>query len=134
MAFTDTQKRDIRKYLGVPFGFYYLNHRLESGMGMIGENATDSAEIVAILTELATIDAALATAGTSANATGLLKQVDEVQFYDGQQSAGYIAPGALQRGRTLIARLARDFGCSDYLPIGDYFSAARSGGFEMELG
>lgn len=120
--------------MGVSFGFYDLNHRLESMMDLVGENATDKAEIETWLTELAAIDAVLATAGTSANATGLLKQVDEVQFYDGQQSAGYIAPGSVQRGKMLIERLARALGVSDYLPIGDYFGTQRNISAPFQLG
>ncbi len=139
MAFTDAQKRDIRKYLGVPFGFYTFTSRLESMMNLVGDNATDKAEIDGWLTELAALDAAIATAasGSASSATyGALKKADEVEFYSPKDSVGAVTTSisATERGRTLIARLARAFGVSDCLPICDYFSRASSAGAPIQLG
>ncbi|UOF77390.1 hypothetical protein [Caudoviricetes sp.] len=138
MAFTDAQKRDIRKYMGVPFGFYELSHRLESMMGLVGGSATDAAQIVIWLDRLAEIDDALTgEAAASASASyGALKKVDEVEFYDvtDETEAGTGTLTLVQQGRTLIGRIARAMGVSDYLPIGDYFGSQRSMGSSISLG
>lgn len=135
MAFTAEQVKDIRKYMGVPFGFYELSHRLESMIGLIGTNATDQAQIEAWLTRLAVIDTAL-TGSTSTLAYGFLKKVDEVEFYDAEDAAsvGALPLTLVAQGRTLIERIARAMGVSDYLPIGDYFGGRRPSGFTISLG
>jgi hypothetical protein len=136
MAFTDAQKRDIRKYMGVPMGFYDLDYRLESMMGLVGSNATDQAQIDAWLLRLTEIDDALvgvAGSGSSATSTasyGTLKKVDEIEFYpvtdgDGSGAGGAATLTLIEQGRTIIARIARAMGCSDFLPIGDYFGTRR---------
>lgn len=126
MAFTAAQKKDIRKYLGVPFGFYDLTTRLESMMDLVGAEATDSAEIIGWLTELTNIDASLVASASGASYSyGALKKVDEVEFHptDGDSSSKV---GSVDRGRMLIQRLARALGVSDVLPLGDYFAAGRA--------
>lgn len=136
MAFSDAQKDDIRGYLGYALGFYQYNTPLESMMDKVGGFPTEQAKIEGILTELAAIDAVLATAGSSAAATGMLKQVDEVQFYNAIESAGYIAPGAVQRGRMLVKRLAVALGDRDGDTIqSDYFgSRLTSNSFNLSMG
>lgn len=132
MAFTDAQKMAIRKYLGVPFGFYNLTTRLESMMNLVGDNATDSAQVIAWITRLDAIDAALTGASATSTATyGALKKVDEVEFYEPSDGASSAAGsiGLVDQGRTLIGRIARALGVSDVLPHEDYFSAGRSIGF-----
>lgn len=138
MAFTADQKRDIRKYLGVSFGFYDLNHRLESMIDLVGTNATDQEQIEDWLDRLAEIDSALT--GSSSSTTtatyGALKKVDEVEFYEPSDSSSE-SSGSLSlvtQGRTLIKRLARAFGVNDYLPIGDYFGASLPMGFTIPMG
>ncbi len=138
MAFTAEQEKDIRKYMGVPFGFYELTSRLESMIDLVGTNATDQAEIVVWLTRLAAIDAALTgSAAASATSTyGSLKKVDEVEFYpttdDSSSDTGTLS--LVAQGRTLIGRIARAMGVSDSLPIGDYFGSRRPSGFTISLG
>lgn len=138
MAFTAEQEKDIRKYMGVPFGFYELSSRLESTIDLVGTNATDQAQVVVWLTRLATIDTALTgSAAASATATyGSLKKVDEVEFYpttdDSSADTGTLS--LIAQGRTLIGRIARAMGVSDYLPIGDYFGSRRPSGFTISLG
>jgi hypothetical protein len=132
------QKRDIRKYMGVSFGFYDLNHRLESMMNLVGSDATDQAQIDEWLERLAEIDESLTgEAAASTTATyGALKKVDEVEFYDTSDDSGS-STGTLtlvEQGRTLIGRIARAMGVSDYLPIGDYFGNRRPTGFTISLG
>jgi len=136
VAFTSVQKRDIRKYLGAPFGFYDLNTRLESMMDTVGANNDDQTEVGLWLTELATIDTALSTTATSASYThGPLKAVDEVEFYNvagGEDSSDRI--GAVDRGRILILRIARALGVDDVLPYGDYFGTSRGQLGALRLG
>lgn len=135
MAFTDSQKRDIRKYLGTPMGFYDLNTRLESMMNTIGANSTDQEEVETWLTRLAAIDLALTGSSSSSVSYGPLKQVDEVQFYeptDANSSGASI--GLIEQGRVLIDRLARAFGVDDHLPAGDYFGTKQPMSFAYKLG
>lgn len=137
MAFTDAQKRDIRKYLGVPFGFYDLNTRLESMIVKVGSDATDQAEVDLWLTRLAEIDTALTDSSSSSTATyGSLKKVDEIEFYepsdDSSSGAGNIS--LVDQGRVIIQRLARALGVSDVLPYGDYFGTSKPMGFQIALG
>jgi hypothetical protein len=148
MAFTSAQKRDIRKYLGVPFGFYDLNTRLESVMDLVGSNATDQAEVDEWLLRLTEIDDALVgvsgtgsgSGGTTTATFGALKRVDEIEFHPPSDSDSGGGGGEatsltlIQQGRALIDRLARAFGVSDYLPVGDYFGTRRPIGFSMPLG
>lgn len=133
MAFTAAQKKDIRKYLGVPFGFYDLNYRLESMMDKVGADATDSAEVVSWLTELGTIETAISGGSSSAVTYGALKKVDEVEFHPPSES-GSATTSPESRGRALIMRLARAFGVDDVLPNGDYFSGSMGGGGMLALG
>lgn len=138
MAFSAEQEKDIRKYMGVPFGFYDLSHRLESMMDLVGENATDKAQIETWLTRLAAIDTALTGAGASGSTAtyGALKKVDEVEFYEPSDESGSSSDSIslVDQGRTLIGRIARALGVSDYLPIGDYFGSRRPTGFTLSLG
>ncbi len=136
MAFTAEQEKDIRKYMGVSFGFYELNHRLESMMDLVGESATDKAQIETWLTRLAVIDTALTGSAASSSVTyGALKKVDEVEFHPPSESGSATSPLTLiTQGRALIGRIARALGVSDYLPIGDYFGSRRPTGFTISLG
>lgn len=137
MAFTAAQKKDIRKYLGVPFGFYDLNTRLESMLNKVGDDATDSAEVILWLTELATIDTELQSSTTSGSYSyGALKRADEVEFHpitegDGSSSSTI---GYADRGRILIQRIARALGVDDMLPNGDYFGKTRKVSVPLMLG
>lgn len=129
MAFTDAQKRDIRKYLGAPFGFYDLHTRLESMMDVIGASATDQAEVDEWLTRLGEIDDALTGSGSSTTTAtyGALAQVDEVKFHpptDGTSGSGN-AIALVDQGRVLIDRIARALGVADEFPVGDYFGTRR---------
>lgn len=134
MAFTDAQKRDIRKYLGVPMGFYDRNTRLESMMDTIGANSTDQDEVDGWLTRLAEIDTALTSTSSTSVEYGALKAVDEVQFYKPEDDSGTGSISLADQGRVFIDRLARAFGVADHLPAGDYFGTKNSMSFEMKLG
>lgn len=106
MAFTTTQRAQIRYYLGysdVSQGG--APNRLERAM----TNITSGAEtiVASILTQLATVDASLTTV-TSSSRAGII-EVDNggVKW----ASNGMSASGALnQQGRMLCARLSSMFG------------------------
>jgi hypothetical protein len=135
MAFTDTQKKDIRKYLGVPFGFYELTTRLESMMDHVGENSTDQAEIETWLARLAEIDTALTGSEAETETFGHLKKVDEVEFHKPGSSEDVTSSiGLVKQGRVLINRLARALGVDDVLPHGDYFGTKQPVTFMVPLG
>lgn len=137
MTFNAQQKLDIRKYMGVPFGFYSIDSRLEDMMNLVGTDATAQAEIVGWLTRLTAIDAELTGAAASSATYGSLKKVDEVEFYPlTEAESGSTALTLVQQGRTLIGRIAASLGVSDYLPFRafDYFGSRRPSGFAIQLG
>lgn len=54
MAFSETQKVQIRFFLGYPFAFQYLNPRLESAISLVGANAPAQAIVEGLLSKLVT--------------------------------------------------------------------------------
>lgn len=134
MAFTAAQKVSIRRYLGFPLGYYDLNSRLEGMMDTVGASAPEQAAVESILTELATIDAALATAGTATSSAGTLAQVDEIRWHPVTAESQSVSIDAMARGKMLINRLAASFGFkTDELPS-LYFAKGSSRGNELALG
>lgn len=131
MAFTDTQKVAIRRYLCIPLGRYQYNTVFESMLDKVGAVAEEKTAVESILTELATVAGKIATMGSASAATGLLKKVDEVEFYDrtGANAGAFVTP--VTYGRVLCRRLADCFGVE---PNGDYFSARRNVSAELPLG
>ncbi len=131
MAFTETQKDQIRRYLGYPAAFRDQNYQLESMMDTVGADAVEQASVEAILTELGTVDAALATASTSAYGMGALKAVDEIEFHAPNGSLATDSMTAMKRARMLVERLRQRFS----VPLnGDYFGTGARLGFSMNLG
>lgn len=131
MAFTDTQKVSIRRYLGYPLGYYQLNTALESMMDKIGAIAVEKTAVETILTELVTVDAAVGTSGTSTQTMGSLAQVDEIKWHPVTSDSQSVSIDALSRGKMLIERLRQCFG----VPLmGRYFSSAAPVDSEMLLG
>ncbi len=135
MAFNSAQKVKIRTYLGFALGFYDLNTRLESMMDTVGADADAQTHVEGILAELLTVDAALASSGSTTTSAGSLKKVDDVEWYDTSTSTtGASTVTAPERGKMLINRLAACFGFrTDELPS-NYFAAGSSSGNEMALG
>jgi hypothetical protein len=131
MAFTDTQKDQIRKYLGYPAGYYQYNTPLEGMMDKVGGIAVEQASVEAILTELATVDAALADSGTTTTVSGALKRADDIEFYPAGSSSTMGAIGAMNRGRMLVERLRQRFGVEI---MGDYFGTPTKRSFALTLG
>jgi hypothetical protein len=110
MAFTATEKRQIRSYLGYSGGFRDRGVRLESMMTVVGDQTEEAAYARTILTSLAAVDTAIAASGVSSSTAtyGSLKQVDEVQFYpvtDSSSSASSATLSGVAYGEVLIERL-----------------------------
>src|SRR6478735_11539331 len=105
MAFTETQKDQIRRYLGYPAAFRDQNYQLESMMDTVGANAVESASVVAILTELGTVDAVIAGGGAVSYETGPLKAVDEIEFHAPSAITAADSVNAMKRARMLVERL-----------------------------
>jgi hypothetical protein len=133
MAFTETQKDQVRRFLGYPGGFRDSNYRLESMLDTIGSNSVEQASVEAILTELVAIDAAIGTGSASATASyGPLKKVDEVEFYDSNSSTGSNdTVTALRRAKMLVERLRQRFGVE---LAGNYFGTIQMGDGSIALG
>jgi hypothetical protein len=133
MAFSETQKDQVRRFLGYPGGFRDSNYRLESMLDTIGSNAVEQASVEAILTELVTIDATIgASSSTSTAAYGALKKVDEVEFYDANSSTGSNdTVTALRRAKMLVERLRQRFGVE---LAGNYFGTIQMGDGSIALG
>jgi hypothetical protein len=131
MAFSDAQKVSIRRYLGYPLGYYQLNTALESMMDKIGAIAVEQAAVETILTELVTVDTALAASGSTTSTMGGLKKVDEIEWYDTTTQSTSAVVDALARGKMLVERLRQCFG----VPLcGRYFASAPPRDSEMALG
>ncbi len=131
MSFTDTQKVAIRRYLCIPLGRYQYNTVFESMMDKVGAVAEEKAAVESILTELATVEARVASQGAASTSMGLLKKADEVEWYDrtAANASAFVTP--VTYGRVLCRRLADCFG---YEPDGDYFSARRNVSTALPLG
>lgn len=104
MAFTDVQKTKIRLYLGQQDSFRFINLRFENAMSIV--SAEGEAEVVSILSRLATLDAQLD--GGVIDAAGV-KRVDEIEFFDPR------AKGSVVRARMLELawRMAKLLGVDD---------------------
>jgi hypothetical protein len=123
--FTDTEKAQIRLYLGRPDQFRYVDTRLESMLTTVSAEA----EVIvrAALAKLVTIEAAMTSDDAIENAG--LKRVDEIWFENGWRRLAEIRKlGRMQVGRisiTLGVPIYSDvFGSAGYL--GDSFSDIRT--------
>lgn len=110
MAFTASEKRQIRSYLGYSGGFRDRGVRLESMMNVVGEQTEEATYARSLLTQIAAVDTALAASGSSSTAAtyGALKKVDEIEFHpvtgdSGSGSSSTIA--GRDWGEILIERL-----------------------------
>jgi hypothetical protein len=131
MAFTATQQESIRQYLGFSAGWRDHHHKLESMLGLVGDGAERQATVEAILTELAAVDAALASSGASAAARGALKKVDEIEWHPITADDSGSTVTAKERGQILIHRLARRFGFRPGEYDAGYFDGVTSISFEV---
>ena len=129
MALTDTEKTQIRFYLGQGSLFRYLNPRLEGIWTSLDSDAetiirSTLARIVVVDTQLFGDGVSPGTAGASAG----IKAVEEIQF---SGSSGQSVTVALKHlGRTLVGRLSALIGVPIYADVfsgegwpGDHYSA-----------
>ena len=125
MAFTETQRVEIRHSLGYPDVFQGSNLRLESAIDVIGGRAEAQTKVEAILASIAAIDTEL----NPTNAEGVwtqdgVKKADEVEFFGTSGSGNASELEMRKRGRMYVARLSIIFG----VPIAhDIFS---EGGYQ----
>jgi hypothetical protein len=133
VAFSTTQRDQIRQYLGFAAGFYDLNTRLESMFDTVGGDAVAQAGVEAIMAKIVLVEAAVASSGTVASVQGALKEITgDVGWYPPDSSSSPMT--ARQYGNVLINRLAARFGFTrDDLPS-DYFGTGGWRGGEMALG
>jgi hypothetical protein len=130
VAFTDAQKISIRRYLGYALGGYQYNTGFESMLDKIGAIAAEQSAVETILTELATVDARIATSAGSTS-LGSLKRADDIEWYNTTTESSTASVDALGRGKMLIERLRQCFG----VPLGGrYFGTAPPLDPEMALG
>jgi hypothetical protein len=130
MAFSTTQRTQVRMYLGYPSLLdSNTDYKLESMLDTIGSQPSEQATVEAILTELATLDAAIATGSTTVDARGAVKRADEVEFFGPHESGGGVT-SAKSRARTLCGRLSMRLG----VPLaGDYFGTNRAIGVGFQV-
>jgi hypothetical protein len=129
MAFTDTQKDQIRRYLGYSAAFRDQNYQLESMMDTVGANAVEQASVEAILTEIAALDTVLSGVAAAPVEAGNLKKADEVEYYPGYADPDRIT--TTKRAKIAIERLRQRFG----VPLaGMYFGTGESRSFDIQLG
>lgn len=125
MALNDTQKAQIRLYLGYPDHFRYKHTRLESILDNLSPEA--EAQVIDCLTSLVTVEAKVL--GTSLSSAGI-KRVDEVWFFDPLASLSvtrnigkqYVTRISIITGVPIYSNV---FGSAGYL--GDSFSGSGGG-------
>src|SRR5690554_4155299 len=119
MALTDSQKAQVRLYLGYPDGFRFKHTRLESVMDNLSPEA--EVQIASLLTSLAALDTQILNS-TAAAAAGV-KRVDEITFFDPVNGMNVGFKNGKEAGRYLVGRLSIILG----VPINA--SAFGSGGY-----
>lgn len=113
MAFSETQKVQIRFFLGYPFAYQYLNPRLESAMVLVGANAPAQAIVEGLLAKLVTfygidpgnpggpaqIDKAVSQAGVKR-----VESVDDVVEFGTTSGTGGASSSAILNAQNEAAR------------------------------
>lgn len=123
MAFTDTQKASIRRYLGFSEAFHQINTRLESMMDSLdARSPAASSQVLDILSQLQAIDAK--------NQDVALTGIDFAKAEDVQWNLDSIRQRQAY-GRSLIQRLAITF---EVEPARDYYDEGATGGGLLAIG
>jgi hypothetical protein len=114
MSFTDTEKANIRIYLGVSSTFRYEDTRLESALDSLANDRPEYIPIVqGWLAQLADIETRL----TSALSTAGMIKAEDISWADHQARI----VGIRKEGRRMCSRLSSTFG----VPLrGDAFGEA----------
>ncbi len=108
MAFTESEKSQIRRYLGFSGGYRDRSYILESMLDVVGDNTVDAEYARELLAGIVAVDEAMANTGTSGNAStyGSIKQVDEISFHPiTAESTGVTIIAGYKYGEVLIERL-----------------------------
>src|SRR5687767_14089356 len=93
--------------------------------------AVEQTAVETILTDLVTVDTAVAASGSSSTTAGSLKRADDIEWYNTTTESNTSTVDALSRGKMLIERLRQCFG----VPLGGrYFGTAATTNGEMLLG
>jgi hypothetical protein len=71
MAFTETQRAQVRLYLGWPARFWQMNSRLEQAMNAMATHAEEETICTGLLTSLAAIDTAITASYTRMKAAAV---------------------------------------------------------------
>lgn len=121
MAFTDTERTDIRFFLGYPDVYQYTNPRLESAMDLVGERPAPKAKVLVILARLNLIYGAAAgdpgqidTAIQKAGLKAVESADDRIEFGESGGGSGNSSSAALNTtndvGRQLAGALSSFLG------------------------
>lgn len=122
MTFTDTERAQIRLYLGYPDVYLDANSRLESAMDIVGQSRPEVVTLVqGILAALAVVDTSLTASLTTAG----LMQADEVKWYETGKGGGEIEVKRAE-GKRLCSRLSIIFGTEI---ANDVFADSGFGGY-----
>lgn len=113
MAFSETQKVQIRFFLGYPFPFQELNPRLEGAIQLVGANAPAQAIVEGILAKLVTFygldpnnPGAPATIDTVVGQAGVkrVESVDDVVEFGTTSGTGGASSSAILNAQNDVAR------------------------------
>lgn len=130
MAFTSSEKRQIRSYLGYSGGYRDTTVSLESMLDVVASQVDEAAYCRDLLTKIAAVDTALAASGSSGSSAtyGAVKKVDEIEFFSPSDSSGgtTTAISGIAYGEVLIERLRALFGIE---LVGRYFRSSPSNNF-----
>lgn len=141
MAFTDSEKASIRRYLGFPDVFRYANPRLEGALDVVGSRPEAAALARTYLVELDAIMARVSgTESLSVLSMAGIKKVDGengVEFF-GSASGQAVLKDVRRIGSLWVAQLSTLFGIpavSDPFTGGGYAGDGWSSrGFQINLG
>lgn len=120
MALTETEKANIRSFLGFSSEARQWNPRLESRMDQLGEpsRAAELALVRELLEQIEEISEEFTAAGKTFKTAGI-KKVDEVEFFGAGESGTSKFETAVRTGRMLCGRLSTRLGIQ---LVGDWFS------------
>lgn len=121
MAFDDSEKAQIRMYLGFPDGNRSDNPRLENRLvDNLSHSAEDQCRL--ILTKLESVDTLLE--GDVLDSSGVSEVVGELKFFPSGDQNG-MRSQVVKQGRMLVGRLSVVLGVPR---VGDVFSGRGYGG------
>lgn len=109
MALTETQRDQVRQYVGWTFRFRQTDSQLELALNAVDQDTTVQATVIVILGQLATIDTAITDAYSRIQAKAL---VGEVELMESQEISILRS-----EGRRFVGRLAGYLGVPVYQDV-----------------